>query len=1505
MKKLLKKFLIMTLIFTLAFTGVIPAYADTAAEPAADASQTESYNYYFGVPHAHTSWSDALNTSTPADAYEHGKGVNLDYLFVTDHSNMFNGNEFGEYDAEKNEFAEKEGSEWTLTRQLAEAATTESFLAGRGFEMTSSASNGGENYGHINVYNTDTYVEAASTMQKLSDFYDWLDRTDGAIAYFNHPNRPESSFEYLNYVEKVDDNIQMIEVGNGSMGSNYLESEEYYYKALDYGWHLAPTNGQDNHALNWGDADNLTAVIAEELTEEAFYEAMQARRVYSTETRNLRLEVSANGQMMGSILDVEKGGNIHFEIKASDPEDKIEKIEIITNGGKTIAETTLETPAYEAEFTTDITVGAGKNWYVVKVTHEGGREGIGSANYAHVSNEDIKLANLNIASEFVTLNSETEVSVQVTNAGTETWTGGAEVNFYYNNELVSSHPVTDSMEPGVLTTVTSRFTPAETGSGEIRAELVCAAEGSVKELKRDVTIIVPNGKNVLFDNSHKNIGVVNGTMLEFSEVLRLFGYNVTFNTGEITAEVLKDVDVLILNTPTKDSAGAPSNKLTETEEAAVVEFVRNGGGMLYGTQSYDQSNYDATQYNSLLEKMGSGIRFNFDSVHEGLAEHQENGKVQSFYVKNFPESTLGINDDMYALRIYRGGSLVNAEGTALVNDAEAGLEILATGNQTSYTGKLGEGGYAYVPQGTEHGDGTAIPMVAAQTIGKGSIVVTGRYAYSNYEIGNDASNGAFFLKAVDYLADLDNYTSLDRIASLEEGTTVSAAGTVIQADSGVFWIRDNTGSTIAVRGAQTGSLPLTEGTRVLVNGKVTVTGGEKAIEFQSYTHQVQYIGAADKVPAETADTIYKGFYNSTAELDAQLIARYNSGAFSPDGGSAEIVVYNSARKTAYAVNGMKGTLDQIPMNSLSSAEKSSGLQTLTGREINVKALVEGKDADFTYGDMTSVAVSPDGSLVAAALQDADYTKNGRAVLFSCSKDGSLTFKSMTETGVQPDMITFTDDGSLVLTANEGEPRQGYSAEGAVDPEGTVTIINVKDGSGETVGFGDFDGQRESLTQAGVVIKKETSPSVDFEPEYITAEGSTAYVSLQEANAVAVLDLNKKAFTGVYSIGFEDYSKTAIDLNSKDGKYEAATYDNIMGIRMPDAISAFTVGSKTYLVTANEGDSRAWPVETEADVNEIKDKKSPVTGQKFEGKVTWFDVSQYDGLKEGTDYLFGGRSFSVLEVTESGLKAVYSSGNDFEKITAEVLPEYFNCSNDTIELEDRTGKKGPEPEGITTGIVDGKTYAFIALERIGGIMMYDVTNPSKTEFVNYINSRDFSQDVKDDVSPEGMAFVAAEKSSTGNALLVAANEVSGTVSVYELTAEAKVTPPSWTPSYTPDVPAVPDVPDVPDEEDELAEHIKAVRFSAKSRLTTLHGKRAVKVYWNAPEEVKLDGYQVFRSVKRYSGFTKKPFFTTSNTCYWNTKDLKAGTRYYYKVRGFKEIDGERVYTQWSTKAWRTV
>ncbi len=524
-------------------------------------------------------------------------------------------------------------------------------------------------------------------------------------------------------------------------------------------------------------------------------------------------------------------------------------------------------------------------------------------------------------------------------------------------------------------------------------------------------------------------------------------------------------------------------------------------------------------------------------------------------------------------------------------------------------------------------------------------------------------------------------------------------------------------------------------------------------------------------PVETTNTQYTGYFNADSAVKTKLIARYNAGAYSAEGGSAEITAYNAQNGFAYSVNGVKGTLDCVNMKNLKNGSK---VETLTGTELKAADLAENAGTGFTYGDMTSVAVSPDGKTLAVAMQDADYTKPGRVLFFDCGKDGSLTYSGIAAAGVQPDMVTFTEDGAKVLTADEGEPRQGYSAAGAVDPKGSVTVIDTQTKNAVTVDFSAFDAKRSALVAAGIVLKKNTVPGVDLEPEYIAVIGNKAYVALQEANAVAVLNIDTLQFENILSLGFEDHSKVAVDLNKSDGKYAPKTYEHIKGIRMPDGISAATINGETYLLTANEGDSRAWPVGVETDVNEVKSKTSPVNGIKTGGKVTWFDVDQYDGLEAGTDYIFGGRSFTVFKVTASGLEEVFDSGSDFEKITAQTVPDYFNCSNDTIEAEDRSGKKGPEPEGITVGTIDGHTYAFVGLERTGGIMIYDITDPANAAFKNYFNSRDYSVDIKDDVSPEGLTFVAAEKNKSGAPMLIISNEVSGTVSV--ATLDVDTTPP---------------------------------------------------------------------------------------------------------------------------------
>lgn len=519
---------------------------------------------------------------------------------------------------------------------------------------------------------------------------------------------------------------------------------------------------------------------------------------------------------------------------------------------------------------------------------------------------------------------------------------------------------------------------------------------------------------------------------------------------------------------------------------------------------------------------------------------------------------------------------------------------------------------------------------------------------------------------------------------------------------------------------------------------------------------------------ETTETQYTGYFNADSAVKTKLIARYNAGAYSADGGSAEITAYNPVNGFAYSVNGVKGTLDCVDMRNLKNGDT---VEKLSGTELKAAELAENAGDGFSYGDMTSAAVSPDGKTLAVAMQDADYTKFGRVIFFDCNKDGSLTYSGIAQVGVQPDMVTFSEDGAKVLTADEGEPREGYTAAGAVDPKGSVTVIDTKTKAATVVDFTAFDSKRGELAAAGVVLKKGTAPSVDLEPEYIAVSGNKAYVALQEANAVAVLNIETKQFENIFSLGFEDYSKVAVDLNKSDGKYDPKTYENIKGIRMPDGISAAVINGETYLLTANEGDSRAWPVGTETDTNEIKDKTSPINGIKTGGKVTWFDVNRYDGLETETDYIFGGRSFTVFKVTESGLQEVFDSGSDFERITAQAVPDYFNCSNDTVEAEDRSGKKGPEPEGITVGTVNDRTYAFVGLERTGGVMIYDITDPQNAAFKNYFNSRDYSADIKDDVSPEGLTFVAADKNGSGVPVLVISNEVSGTVSVMAMNTDA--------------------------------------------------------------------------------------------------------------------------------------
>lgn len=483
--------------------------------------------------------------------------------------------------------------------------------------------------------------------------------------------------------------------------------------------------------------------------------------------------------------------------------------------------------------------------------------------------------------------------------------------------------------------------------------------------------------------------------------------------------------------------------------------------------------------------------------------------------------------------------------------------------------------------------------------------------------------------------------------------------------------------------------------------------------------------------------------NAESKSFIEKVATFSTGSSSEDGGAAEIVKYNKDNNKFYVINGIKS---QIHIVSLDNANGNLNEDSI----INVKSFVE-KDG-FVYGDITSISINNERKEIAVSVQEQDYTKNGKVVIVDY--DGNL--KSIYEAGAQPDMITYTPDSKYILTANEGEPRSGVG-EGIIDPQGSVTIVNLESGESKLATFEKFDDSREKLLNDKVILMKDAKPSVDLEPEYIAVDSGSnkAYVSLQEANSIATLDIEAGEFISVKGLGFKNHSQNGNEIDVvKDKEINIKTEENLYGVYMPDGITLYEVNGKSYILTANEGDAREF-----GNFNALKEIKIN------DKKVEVLDNSKFDGLEEDKNYVLGGRSFSVWDADT--IELVYDSGSDFEKITAEMYPDYFNSNNKSLEIDNRSGKKGPEPEEVRVGAVGDKIYAFVGLERIGGVMSYDITDPNNISFKEYVNTRDFSSDIAGDVAPEGMDFIEAEYSPTGYPLLLVACEVSGTVAVMQI------------------------------------------------------------------------------------------------------------------------------------------
>lgn len=499
------------------------------------------------------------------------------------------------------------------------------------------------------------------------------------------------------------------------------------------------------------------------------------------------------------------------------------------------------------------------------------------------------------------------------------------------------------------------------------------------------------------------------------------------------------------------------------------------------------------------------------------------------------------------------------------------------------------------------------------------------------------------------------------------------------------------------------------------------------------------------------------------QISVGMIGHYSVGTANKDGGVAEIVKYNKDNGKFYLVNG------STQPASLEIISLGNGSNLQMDKRINIEELANTEG--FQFGDLTSVDVNTATDRIAAAVQEQDHTKPGKVLVLDYEGGLVKTY----ETGVQPDMVKYTSNGRYILTADEGEPHTAT----APDPEGSVTIVDTETDEIAHLKFNQPDLIDDKVhvrgpAEADGVIRTRGSKADavhDLEPEYIALSGdeTTAYVSLQENNAIAVVDIAGKSIKGVHGLGYKDFGLPGNELDLvKDG---AIKLENVpfYGMYMPDGIATYSAGGRQFVLTANEGDATGWPERSnESKIGNLKaglDPSSPAAIFLADKGTAYDKVEVAADMGNSGLYLYGGRSFSIWNAED--MSPVYDSGSDFEKITALRLPKYFNVSNDKNEMDGRSAKKGPEPEYVTTGKVGLKTLAFVGLERIGGVMAYDVTNPSSPVFLNYLNTRDFQAGLTSDSGPEGLDFIAASDSPTGRPLLLVANEVSGTVAVLEL------------------------------------------------------------------------------------------------------------------------------------------
>lgn len=843
--------------------------------------QIEDYGLYFGQLHAHTNLSDG--TGTVEQAFEHAANVeNLDFLALTDHSNSFEG-QSGLPSAGTthlgDENAEEVNASWREGREGARNITAQEgdFVGIYGFEMTWS----GGAPGHINTFNSKGFenrnaepYRKGDNYEVLEAYYDTLNENPETISQFNHPGDTFGDFmDFALYDPVIDNQITLIEVGNGegAIGSSgYFPSYSYYTRALDKGWHVAPTNNQDNHKGNWGDSNTARSVVlADGLTEDAIYDAMKNYRVYATEDNDLSILYELNGNAMGSILDEQESINITADI--SDPTDTSgeTKVEVIVNGGQTLAEKTFTGGSATVEFDN---LSTGYGYYYLRVTQADKQIAVtapvwtGESVNAGISNTSsdvampIKGDEINISSQiFNNLSDDmTVTSLTYTIEGQTEPFHTADVSQIGDGGVIGAR---DSFE------YSFPYTANQAGGFNINAELRALIGGEEYTFTDVLKLSVSDpsiATKVLVDGTHYNDyvnGYYSGNMTNFINMGTSDNIQVKIvQPGEeVTPEMLQDVALFVISAPlkyTSDYTGdAQPSVFEDSFIQTVSDYVNNGGTVVVcGLADYQDSNSGLPytsyeQANNLLSGIGSTMRINDDEL---IDQDENGGQPYRLYFDDFNyESTdpavqsilEGVAESGLTYSSYSGCSVSVGEGEAIVYGHDTTYSINSKAPTQghdkpvlSYSAPYDEA-TAVVPKGE-------VVSMATEAVGSGRVYACGTVFCSNFEVSaEDQVSYANGIMVQNLLSDVKvepEISTIQEARAGEDGEVFTVIGTVANgtAESGnaffnTIYIQDDEGNGINVFPIDDSNIR--RGDQVQVTGSVSEYIGDKQLSAITVT----------------------------------------------------------------------------------------------------------------------------------------------------------------------------------------------------------------------------------------------------------------------------------------------------------------------------------------------------------------------------------------------------------------------------------------------------------------------------------------------------------------------------------------------------------------------------------------------------------------------------------------------------------------------------------------------